>query len=61
MASFDLLDDDDFSEIFLTQRSNHKDYVSLEEDGNFQQVHDPQYSDISDCEEQEREIRLRCV
>ena len=55
--------DDDFGQLFITQESNKDTCVSLEEDNednvNYKTVMDPQYSDISDFEDEAREKRLR--
>ena len=51
--------DEEFESMFITQTPN-KDYeVSLEDDDVFKSVMDPQYSDISDPEEEHMERRLR--
>ena len=59
MANFNMMDEDDFEGIFLTQESRRNLCVSLEEDMEFKSVHNPEYSDISDCEEEKRYERLR--
>ena len=54
MANFDLFDDN-FGDIFLTQSVGSNICISLREDGQvpleYNTVRDPQYSDISDFEE----------
>ena len=64
MATFNLLDED-YADIFLTQKDNSDACVSLEEDGDvkspFQSVLDPQYSDISDFEDNEIDEKFRWV
>ena len=56
MANFDLFEDE-FVDIFLTQQSRGVSSVSLEEiedqSGSFPTLFDPQYSDISDVEEED--------
>ena len=61
MADYYEFEDDDFGDMFITQSAPSDNCVSLEEDGEnvFKSVKDPQYSDISDDEETERERRLR--
>ena len=62
MANFDLFEDDYLSDIFITQQSKSDGIVSLEENMEYKQVFDAQYSDISDAEEDQHvEERLRCV
>ena len=61
MAIFDMMDDDDFEGIFLTQMSGTNKLVSLEEECDYKTVHDPKYSDISDDEEKQTEMNLRFV
>ena len=61
MASYNMFDDEDYDEIFLTQSGDGDKCVSLEEDMEYKTVHDPQYSDILDNDEEKRDIRLRCV
>ena len=57
MANFNMIEDDDFADIFVTQWS-HQD-VSLEEDTEYKSILDPKYSDISDTEEEQCEERIR--
>ena len=59
MASFNLMEDDDFGSMFLTQQSTMDNVVSLEEEGGFRTVFDEKYSDVSDFEEDSMEERLR--
>ena len=63
MANFSVWDDeDDYGGLFITQSSSLDNCVSLEEDneGEFVSVRDPQYSDISDVEEESKgEKQLR--
>ena len=58
MANFSLLDDDDYGDLFLTQRSS-QNAVSLEENMEFKTVHNSDYSDISDTEQDCLEERMR--
>ena len=64
MATFDVLDDN-FEDIFLTQNSKDTNYVSLEEEGNmpveYNTVKVPEYSDISDFEDDAFEDKIRYV
>ena len=61
MATFSLLDeDDDCQGFFITQQSKDN-IVSLQDNGEFKMVHDPNYSDISDGDEDlEKQLR-RCM
>ena len=59
MANFNISDDDDFADIFLTQSSSGNSSVSLENDMEFKSVLDPQYSDISDVDEEENGDKIR--
>ena len=60
MVNFDMWEEDDFGDLFITQESKG-DVVSLEENGEFKTVLDPQYSDISNDEEGGVERRMRYV
>ena len=55
MDNFEMFDDD-FGDIFITQKSNEDNWISLEDEDNnsevFRTVSDPQYSDISDFEDE---------
>ena len=63
MANFSMFEDDDFGDLFITQTPRSEgsnNVVSLEEIDGFKSVKDPQYSDISDVDEDEAmERRLR--
>ena len=50
MATFSVMEDDNFDGMFLTLQSRN-DVVSLEETSEFKTVHNSDYSDISDEEE----------
>ena len=54
-----MLDDDDYGDIFITQEPSASNVVSLEENNDFQLVKNPQYSDISDVEDDPIEERIR--
>ena len=60
-----MFDEDDYGDIFITQSSHKEECVSLEEndvEGEFMTVKDPQYSDISDEDEEVAcDQRLRFV
>ena len=58
MANFDMSEDEDYSNMFITQESNSHT-VSLEENEEFKTVLDPKYSDISDDEQDQMEGRMR--
>ena len=62
MANFDMFDEE-YGEIFITQQSRSVPCISLEDNedstSDFRSVLDPQYSDISDFEDETRERRLR--
>ena len=62
MASFEVFEED-FGDLFLTQESREVPSVSLEDNEDntvhYQSVLDPQYSDISDFEEEDRDQRIR--
>ena len=49
MANFNILDDDDYRDLFITQ-TPRQETVSLEEVDEFKTVFDPKYSDILDEE-----------
>ena len=55
-----LSDEEDYHDIFITQevKSKFENDASLEEDMEYKTFRDPQYSDISDNEEAEREKRI---
>ena len=59
MATFSLLDQDgDYQGFFITQQSK-ENIVSLEDNGEFKMVHDPNCSDISDGDEDfEKQLRF---
>ena len=59
MASFSVMEDEDFDGMFLTQRSSADNVVSLEENVDLEVLKDPQYSDISDDEQDSIEERMR--
>ena len=61
MASFDMIDEDDFSDIFVTQQPREDYVVSLEENSEFVSVRDPNYSDVSEEETEQIDRWLRCV
>ena len=64
MEYFSVFDEDDYGDLFITQSNHMEECVSLEENDNcveFKSVKDPQYSDISDAEEEAREQRLRFI
>ena len=59
MAEFNGFEDDDYGDLFITQSSNSGNedgVVSLEEKDEFRSVLDPNYSDVSDFEEQDEAI-----
>ena len=58
---FDFNDDEEYRNMFITQSAPSDSCVSLEEDGEigFKTVKDPNYSNISEDEETERDNRLR--
>ena len=58
MANFSLMEEDDYDSIFLTQQCSNN-VVSLEESGDFKTVHNSEYSDISDDEQDDMEKRMR--
>ena len=55
MATFNVLDEDDYGDIFITQEPSDSNIVSLEDNS----LMDAKYSDISDFEEDPIEERLR--
>ena len=59
MATFSVLDDDDYGNIFITQEARSDNVVSLEESSNFKSVLDAKYSDILDFEEDPIDERMR--
>ena len=67
MANFSVFEDEDFEDIFLTQSSSGGDnsaIVSLEENEGFRSILDPNFSDISDVDddsERKLERRLRYI
>ena len=58
MANFDMMDDEEYRELFITQ-TPRQDIVSLEENSDFQTVLDPKFSDILDDEEDVIEKQMR--
>ena len=58
MANFSIVDDEEYDDIFLTQTPSNT-VVSLEDPGEFITVHNLDYSDISDDEQDRLEERLR--
>ena len=59
MAEFNLWDDEDYDNIFITQSSNSENPVSLEESSQVECLKDDKYSDISDDEQDCMIGRLR--
>ena len=63
MDNFDAWDDDeDYGDLFITQTPKEVPMVSLEDDNEveFKTIRDPQYSDISDEDEDAmRDVRIR--
>ena len=59
MANFDMFDDDDYGDIFITQESRNSGIVSLEDNDEFKSVLDPKYSDISEDEDDGFDGRLK--
>ena len=64
MADFNLLDEDeDYACLFITQSSNEQKCISLEEDEEkvYKTVHNSDYSDVSDDDNDMMDERLRHV
>ena len=53
MANFEIIEDEEYDKLFLTQEWNNSGIVSLEESDEFRSVLDPKYSDISEDDDEE--------
>ena len=60
MANFSILDDNEYGDLFLTQKSS-ENVVSLEENMDYKTVHNSDYSDISDTEQDCMEEGMRLL
>ena len=60
MDNFDMLDDD-YRDMFITQTPRQQSVVSLEEETGYKTVKSPNFSDISDFEDDSVERKIRYV
>ena len=58
-CEFEEYEEDEFVNIFLTQKSDMDKVISLEEKSVLEPLKDPNYSDISDFEDEGLERQLR--